>query len=139
MIASSFSHLNSSGLKIVLKEASTNFVFVYVLLILTGDCFIPTNYQKIIASTSAIPLAQANVQFNTVMASVENVIGRPHPILLTTSDGRKQFFDDIVVTTPLGWLKKHKESIFELHPRISSAIDTISFGRLEKVVCHCLF
>ncbi|KAL8830714.1 MAG: hypothetical protein Q9191_001276 [Dirinaria sp. TL-2023a] len=99
-----------------------------------SDCFIPTNYQKIIASISAIPLAQAHIQFNTVMASIENVIGRPRGILLTTSDGQKQYFDDIVVTTPLGWLKKHKESIHELHPRISSAIDTISFGRLEKVL-----
>lgn len=138
MIVSNFSHSNSSGLKTVLKAVSTNADGVYVLLILTGDCFIPTNYQKIFASISAIPLAQAHIQFNTVMSSIETVIDRPRPILLTTADGKKQYFDAIVVTTPLGWLKKHKESIHELHPRISSAIDSISFGRLEKVDCHYL-
>lgn len=99
-----------------------------------SDCFIPTNYQKIIAKISAIPLAQAHIQFNTVMASIETVAGTPHPILLTTSDGKKHDFDAVVVTTPLGWLKQHKESIHQLHPRIASAIDIISFGRLEKVL-----
>lgn len=105
-------------------------------LISTEDCFIPTNYQKIITQISAVPLAQAHIQFNTVMTSVEALTGGPRPACLITSDARKQYFDDIVVTTPLGWLKQHKESIHQLHPRIASAIDSISFGRLEKVSGH---
>lgn len=108
-------------------------------LIRTDDCFIPTNYQKIIARVSAIPLAQAHIQFNTVMSSVGARIGGPRPVCLTTSDGEKQYFDDVVVTTPLGWLKQHKESIHQVHPRIASAIDAISFGRLEKVIGRELF
>ena len=67
------------------------------------------------------------------MVSVEARIGEPRLICVTTSDGKKQYFDDVVVTVPLGWLKQHKESIHHLHPRIASAIDSISFGRLEKV------
>ena len=102
-------------------------------LISIEDCFIPTNYQKIIARISAVPLAQAHFQFDTVMFSVEAQIGESGLVCLTTSDGKKQFFDDVVVTTPLGWLKQHKESIHHLHPRIASAINSISFGRLEKV------
>jgi hypothetical protein len=54
-------------------------------------------------------------------------------VCVTMSDGNEQYFDDVVVTTPLGWLKQHRESIPQLHPRIESAIDSISFGRLEKV------
>ncbi|KAL9016365.1 MAG: hypothetical protein Q9185_006284 [Variospora sp. 1 TL-2023] len=57
-----------------------------------------------------------------------------YPVCLTTSDGKKQLFDDVVLTTPLGWLKQHKESIRPLHPRIASAIESMSFGRLEKVL-----
>lgn len=40
----------------------------------------------------------------------------------------------MVVTCPLGWLKKNK-SMFSppLTPRLSAAIDNISYGRLEKV------
>ncbi|KAL9614235.1 MAG: hypothetical protein Q9167_001256 [Letrouitia subvulpina] len=98
------------------------------------DCFIPTNYQKIMARISAVPLAQAHIHLDTMMVSVEAQIGESRPICLTTSNNKKQYFDDIVVTVPLGWLKQHKDSIHDLHPRIVSAIDSISFGRLEKVL-----
>ena len=82
---------------------------------------------------------QAHIQFNTVMLSVEAQTDGPRPVCLTTSDGKKAHFDEVVVTTPLGWLKQHKESIHPLHPCIASAIDSISFGRLEKVYGSLLF
>ncbi|KAL8718296.1 MAG: hypothetical protein Q9225_004547 [Loekoesia sp. 1 TL-2023] len=98
------------------------------------DCFIPTNYKKIMARVSAVPLARAHVQFDTTMTSIEAPIDGQRPVCLTTSGGKKQYFDDIVITTPLGWLKQHRESIRPLHPRIASAIESMSFGRLEKVL-----
>lgn len=70
------------------------------------------------------------------MVSVEARLGEVRPVCVTDSDGRAQYFDEVVVTTPLGWLKQHKESIQPLQPRIASAIDSISFGRLEKVGCR---
>ncbi|KKA29640.1 hypothetical protein TD95_000693 [Thielaviopsis punctulata] len=43
-------------------------------------------------------------------------------------------FDDVVVTTPLGWLKNNRDAFEpELPPRLCKAIDSISFGCLEKV------
>ncbi|KAL8674024.1 MAG: hypothetical protein Q9168_001556 [Polycauliona sp. 1 TL-2023] len=68
------------------------------------------------------------------MTSVQSRLGESRPICVTTSDGKAQHFDEVVITTPLGWLKQHKNSIYPLHPRIGSAIDSISFGRLEKVL-----
>lgn len=85
------------------------------------------------ALISAIPLARAHIQFNTTMTSIEASTGGEHSVGVTTSDGKKQYFDGVVVTAPLGWLKQHKECVRQLHPRIASAIDSISFGRLEKV------
>ena len=85
------------------------------------------------ARISQTPLLQAKVQFESVMASVEARADGPGAVCVTTTDGKKQYFDDVVVTTPLGWLKQHKESLLPLSPRIASAIDSISFGRLEKV------
>ncbi len=43
-------------------------------------------------------------------------------------------FDEVIVTTPLGWLQKHKD-IFDppLPERLSQAIDAIGYGTLEKV------
>ncbi len=39
------------------------------------------------------------------------------------------------MTTPLGWLKKHHESVFSpaLPPRLTSAINNLSLSQLEKV------
>lgn len=109
--------------------------FFYLEDCINGDdCFIPTNYKKIMARVSAAPLAQAHIQLDTVMTSVEARTNGALPVCVTTSDGNEQYFDDVVVTTPLGWLKQHRESIPQLHPRIESAIDSISFGRLEKVL-----
>ena len=67
------------------------------------------------------------------MVSVEACLDGPGTVVLNTSDGKKQCYDDVVLTNPLGWLKQNKDSIRPLHPRILSAIDAISFGRLEKV------
>lgn len=86
------------------------------------------------ARVSALPLAQARIQYDTVMVAVEARAGQPRPVCVTTSDNRQQYFDDVVVTVPLGWLKKNPESIRHLEPRIASAIDSMSFGRLEKVM-----
>lgn len=87
------------------------------------------------ASISALPLAKAHMQLDTVMKRVQ---ARKTGVCVTTSDGHEQYFDDVVVTTPLGWLKQHRTSIPQLHPRIASAIESISFGRLEKVDCRLM-
>lgn len=110
----------------------------FTQLIVTDDCFIPTNYRKIFSKISAVPLQRANIQFNTVMVTVEACTDGPLPVCVTTSDRTKQYFDDVVITTPLGWLKQNLGSIPQLHPRIASAIKSISFGRLEKVDNSCL-
>lgn len=81
---------------------------------------------------SALPLAKAHIQYQSVMTSVEYEKQRGQ-VRVTTAHGRHQVFDDVVITTPLGWLKKHMECIRDLSPRIRSAIDAMSFGRLEKV------
>ncbi|KAL8917579.1 MAG: hypothetical protein Q9208_007862 [Pyrenodesmia sp. 3 TL-2023] len=98
------------------------------------DCFIPTNYKKIMALIAAVPLARAHFQWNTTMTSIEALTDGGSSVGLTTSDGKKQYFDGVVVTVPLGWLKQHKQCIKPLHPRIASAIESISYGRLEKVL-----
>ncbi|KAJ5619292.1 hypothetical protein N7510_003276 [Penicillium lagena] len=56
------------------------------------------------------------------------------PITVTTSANKTYNFDEIIVTSPLGWLKQNK-AVFSpaLTPRLSAAIDNISYGRLEKV------
>lgn len=53
---------------------------------------------------------------------------------VVTDDGRSQTFDGVVMTTPLGWLKRNKEGFTpSLDRRLLDAIDSISVGHLEKV------
>lgn len=95
------------------------------------DCFIPTNYKKILDRIGALPRAQAHIKLNTIMTSVT---GGSEGTRLAISDGSHEDFDDVVITTPLGYLKRHKVSISPLDLRLSRAIDQISYGHLEKVL-----
>ncbi|KEF58422.1 uncharacterized protein A1O9_06348 [Exophiala aquamarina CBS 119918] len=56
-------------------------------------------------------------------------------VTVTTAAGDKLSFNDIVLTAPLGWLKRNKDSAFTpaLPSGLSQAIDNINYGRLEKL------
>lgn len=46
----------------------------------------------------------------------------------------EEHFDEVVVTVPLGWLKKNKTAFLPPLPqRFCNAIDNIGYGCLEKV------
>jgi hypothetical protein len=55
-------------------------------------------------------------------------------VTVVTGDGNRQVFDGVVMTTPLGWLKRNKAAFMPgLGRRLLNAIDSISVGHLEKV------
>lgn len=55
-------------------------------------------------------------------------------VSVTTASGAKFGFDEVIVTCPLGWLKRNTSSFNPLLPsNILKAINHISYGRLEKV------
>lgn len=56
------------------------------------------------------------------------------PVKVHVEHGRAFEFDEVVVTAPLGWLKRHLDA-FEPHLplRLSRAIESIGYGCLEKV------
>lgn len=79
------------------------------------------------------PLAEASFYYRTKVKAVEAPNALHAKVCVTLEGDQRHYFDDVIITTPLGWLKRHKGSIQPLLPRISQAIDSISFGRLEKV------
>ena len=85
------------------------------------------------AAIAETALAKADIRLNTVVEYVHNVEIGEGNVQVKTMDGITHHFDEVVLTTPLGWLKLHKGNIQPLAPRISEAIDSISYGRLEKV------
>ena len=58
----------------------------------------------------------------------------PCRVTLTAAAGREYAVDEVVVTCPLGWLKRNKSAFVPEPPQhLVKAIDSISYGRLEKV------
>ncbi|EHY53593.1 hypothetical protein ABEF92_004743 [Exophiala dermatitidis] len=110
-----------------------------------GNVFVASTYQKILkeaARTATDPdkvdlrLETEIVHFDTSAAAHINPGDGPsHKVTLTTSTGEKLSFDEVVITCPLGWLKRNHTSAFTpaLPPRLAEAIEHINYGRLEKL------
>ncbi|KAL4772090.1 hypothetical protein BDW60DRAFT_216789 [Aspergillus nidulans var. acristatus] len=104
-----------------------------------SNYFVASTYKDILAQVSSTALQHADIRLNQ---PIVNIHSKPiiqgtstrREITVTTQAGERHAFDEVVVTCPLGWLKRNKEAFTpELPPRLSSAIDAISYGRLEKV------
>lgn len=76
-------------------------------------------------------LQKADIKLSTTVIHIET---GPNKVKVATSEGAELEFDEVVTTTPLGWLKQNKHTFTPpLPPRLSQAIDAIGYGSLEKV------
>lgn len=106
------------------------------MLILVEEMFIETTYEKIFERISSPALEKADIRLGkrVVQVNTIGVNGKSGTVAVKTEDGEMVTFSGVLMTTPLGWLKLHKEAIEPPLPaRISSAVDAISVGILEKV------
>lgn len=81
--------------------------------------------------------AGASLNFNTEMISAEkqHYSDATKRILVRTRGGEMFQFDQVVLTTPLGWLKKNAPScIPALNANLAASIKNAAFGRLEKIL-----
>jgi monoamine oxidase len=76
-------------------------------------------------------LEGASVKLSTKVTSIETTSAGTVKVL--AEDGQFDF-DEVVITSPLGWLQRNKH-VFSppLPKRFSQAIDYIGYGSLEKV------
>lgn len=100
------------------------------------EVFIETNYKAILAEIAKVALEKADILLNTKVIGVK-ATERESPdskVHLTTESGDVFIFDEVIMTTPLGWLKRNN-GLFNppLPPRMLEGIDAISVGHLEKV------
>ena len=98
--------------------------------------FIETNYKAIFDEIARLPLEKADMRLNTKVIGVKTVerSSTENRVCLVTEAREDLYFDEVVVTAPLGWLKRNKH-IFDppLPARLEAGIDGISVGHLEKV------
>lgn len=79
-------------------------------------------------------LQNATVKFGTRVTKIHGKSARDGKPEVETSDGQTFEFDEIVVTTPLGWLKQNTTAFNPPLPdTLIQAIGNIGYGCLEKV------
>ena len=103
--------------------------------------FVAETYHKILYAVAEPARKLADIRLNheivdiqsDQMADTNNAEESSTPKLRTV-DGSTHSFDEVVVTTPLGWLKQNKSAFQPSLPtRLTQAIDNIGYGHLDKV------
>lgn len=102
--------------------------------------FVASTYRGILRllARESLECETVDIRYNTPVLHVQTDPSQGQGqgqgrIKLTTQDGIYAF-DHVVVTCPLGWLKRNKAAFTPSLPaRLTQAIDNISYGRLEKV------
>ncbi|KAB5583441.1 hypothetical protein GE09DRAFT_302154 [Coniochaeta sp. 2T2.1] len=131
-----FSHLwgNYTGSEIQRQSLK----YVWTEVVCGGDeYFVNASLGDILREVAAVPLARADLQLSTKVVGIRSSEGRTagrSQVTVLTHSGAEQGFDEVVVTLPLGCLKRGND-LFDppLAPGLTDAIDSISVGHLEKV------
>ncbi|KAK4219659.1 putative peroxisomal N(1)-acetyl-spermine/spermidine oxidase [Rhypophila decipiens] len=97
--------------------------------------FCAGTYSKILEKIAHPALNGASIQFNTRVTEIQGKSTTANnTVVVKTADGRRLEFDELLLTTPLGWLKQNTH-VFRppLPDRLTRAINSIGYGCLEKV------
>lgn len=79
-------------------------------------------------------MAGADIMLNAKVTEITHPPQSGNKVKVQLDGGRHLLFDEVVVTAPLGWLKRHPEAFNPRLPaRLTKAIDSIGYGCLEKV------
>lgn len=96
--------------------------------------FVAETYHKILAHVAKAALEKADIRYEHKVASLDCRQSTSSKPSITTRDGKTESFDEVVMTAPLGWLKRNKHAFKPaLKPRLAQAIDAIGYGSLDKV------
>ncbi|KAJ6558030.1 hypothetical protein B0H19DRAFT_1210574 [Mycena capillaripes] len=97
------------------------------------ETFVESNYSKILQRCAEPALAGADIRLNTYVTHVSTPATPDDKVTLSLADGSSLSFDQVVLSTPLGWLKRHLSSFSPPLPtRIASAITNLGLSQLKK-------
>ncbi|KKY27629.1 putative flavin containing amine oxidase [Phaeomoniella chlamydospora] len=103
--------------------------------------FVAGTYSRILQEISHTALSKSEIHLNNEVTNIEctgSANDGSRLVTVTTLD-RRDTYDEVVVTCPLGYLQRNKATLFAqpLPQRLSQAIDHIHYGHLEK--CYVTF
>jgi monoamine oxidase len=97
--------------------------------------FVASNYSAIFERIAQPARERAEIVLGkkVVLVSIPEDRGSSNQVEVTTEDGSKLEFDEVVMTTPLGWLQRNL-SRFQpaLPPRLESAFHSLKLSQLEN-------
>jgi Flavin containing amine oxidoreductase len=119
------------------ETARQSLRFLWLEECLEGEnLFCAGTYSKVLAVVSKPAQEGANIKFGHTAVRIH---GREQSdsdgiVSVETKDGSRFEFDEIVITTPLGWLKNNLSSFEPPVPkRFQEAVESLGYGTLDKV------
>jgi hypothetical protein len=99
------------------------------------NLFVAGTYHKILAKIAEPAVKGVKIMFQEKVTKIVSGGTEEDPqVTVELEDGKKLAFDEVVMTAPLGWLKKNKGAFSpELPSRLTQGIDAIGYGHLDKV------
>ena len=99
------------------------------------NLFCAGTYHKVLQKIAQPAIEGADIRYRTRVVEVHGKSTTAKgTVQLVTDNGQWLEFDEVVLTTPLGWLKQNLEAFTPPLPeRLSRAIQSIGYGCLEKV------
>jgi hypothetical protein len=99
------------------------------------NLFVAETYHKVLEKIAEPALKGAEIKFghkvNTIRSEGK---GNETSVIVELDSEESLSFDEVVVTAPLGWLKRNNDAFVpELPARLKQAIDSIGYGNLDKV------
>lgn len=95
-----------------------------------NDNFVASTYKDIVSYVAKPLMDKGVVRLNQKVINIKrNPDLETERVLVELSDGTKIAFDEVVVTSPLGWLKQHQKTFFTpaLPPKLTKAINNIGY------------
>ena len=100
------------------------------------NLFLAGTYKAILDLVASAALQDTELCLKTVVRELQSPKNGAHSdhITVTSSENVSRQFDEVVITAPLGWLKRNLRAFDPSLPaRMVKSINNISYGRLEKV------
>jgi phytoene dehydrogenase-like protein len=96
--------------------------------------FVAGTYTKILEYVARPALEKAEVKLETKVSAIKGRKTEGEKVEVQVEGGEKLEFDEVVMTAPLGWLKRNKGVFVDgLTEELDTAIDAIGYGALDKV------
>jgi len=98
------------------------------------NLFCAGTYKKILDRIAQPAVENVEIRYSTTAVEVISFQEKGDKVRVTTSNKEHLIFDEVVVTAPLGWLKKNKKTFVPPLPkRLASAIDNIGYGNMTSI------